>query len=143
MYLLDNLGRFVIDNNIFSLIIAGTVSFAFSNLIKSFKINIIDYHIISFFHLSKSSSNIIIFLTNIFEFLFILLYIFHIYTYFFKKIIDQYTNNKISRSEADQATFDTLLEIATNTANTATNTKNTSDNTEFIADNTPELQGTE
>ena len=42
----NNLGQFIVDNNVLTLIIATTIGFSFSNVVKSFKSNIIDYHII-------------------------------------------------------------------------------------------------
>ena len=115
MELFNNLGQFVIDNNVLSLIIAATIGFAFSNVIKSFKINIIDYHIISFFHLNNSNSNIIIFITSILEFLFILLIIYNIYKYFFIKIINKYQRDKINTSIIQESIAKSLLQIEKNT----------------------------
>lgn len=115
LYNLDNLGQFIIDNNILSLIIATTIGFAISNVMKSFKINIIDYHVINFFHLGRSSSNIIIFMTTVLEFLFILLIIYNIYKLFFIKIIDKYQNDKINTSIIQENISNSLKQIEINT----------------------------
>ena len=110
---LNDLGQFIIDNNILSLIIATTIGFAFSNVIKSFKTNIIDYHIIKFFHLGNSNSNLVIFITTIFEFFFILLIIYNIYKLFFIKIINSYQNNITNESIQQDAIVESLVNLNT------------------------------
>ena len=113
--LIENLGRFVVDNGILSLIIGATVGFAFSNVIRSFKINIMDYYIINTLHLGHSSSNIIIFITTICEFFFILLVIYNIYKLFFINIIKKYQNDKVNTSIIQQSIADSLKKIEENT----------------------------
>ena len=115
---LNDLGQFIIDNNILSLMIATTVGFAFSNVVKSFKTNIIDYHIINLLHLGKSNSNLVIFLTTILEFLFMLLIIYNIYKFLFIKIINKYQHDKINTSIIQKSIADSLLQIEKNTTPT-------------------------
>ncbi len=110
----NDLGQFIIDNNVLTIIIATSIGFSFSNVIKSFKTNIIDYHIINFFKLQNSNSHIIIFLTSILEFLFILIILYNLYLFVFKKLIDKYKKEIDNNILIQQQIANSLASIDTN-----------------------------
>lgn len=93
---LDNLGEFTVQNNIFSFLIGTVIGFTSSNLIKSFKTNILDFYLLKLFKLPES--NLIVFATSIFEFLLILYVLYIVYIHIFKTLVDKYKKQQEDES---------------------------------------------
>jgi large-conductance mechanosensitive channel len=90
--ILNEFFKFIIENNLLSLLIVGIIGLAVSTLITSLKTNIIDYYLNKFF--KTTNNNIIKFVTSFIQFILIILFLFFIYNVFIKKMIHKYTINK-------------------------------------------------
>jgi large-conductance mechanosensitive channel len=106
---LDSLGQFTVQNNIFSFFMGTVIGFTSSNLIKSFKVNMLDYYLFKLFKVPNS--NIIIFITSIFEFLLILYLLYLVYIYLFKSIIEKYTKQQEDQVSWRKDLLDNIKEI--------------------------------
>jgi large-conductance mechanosensitive channel len=111
---INDISKFAVENNIFSFFIGTTIGFAASNLIKAFKTNIIDYYLLQIFNINQSNSNLILFITSIFEFLLIIYCIYLLYTFILKKILDKYKKSQDADIEWKKELLSTLQSIKSN-----------------------------
>ena len=110
---IDNIGQFTVENNIFSFFIGTIIGFTASNIIKSFKTNILDYYLFKVFN--APNNNLIIFGTSILEALFILFILYLIYDNLFKKIINKYKIQQENQTKINIEILDTLKQINSKT----------------------------
>jgi large-conductance mechanosensitive channel len=103
MTVFNNLAKFMVQNNVFSFFAGTVIGFASSNVIKSFKTNMVDFYLFKLFKLPDN--NIIIFITSIFEFIFIIYILYIVYKNVFKTLIDKYQQ----KNELEQQWKDDLL----------------------------------
>ena len=90
----DNILRFIAENGILTFFLGTVIGFAASNVIKSFKTNIIDYYLIKLFNVNTNNSNLIVFSTSLLEFIIIIYLLYLLYTKVFKNIFDKTSTNK-------------------------------------------------
>lgn len=107
--ILDNLGQFTVQNNVFSFFMGTVIGFASSNFIKSFKTNIIDFYLFKLFKVPDS--NIISFITSILEFILIIYVLYVVYVNIFKTIIDKYQKQQEDQTQWRKDVLDNLKEL--------------------------------
>ena len=106
---LDNLGEFTVQNNVFSFFIGTVIGFTSANLITSFKKNILDFYLLKLFKLPES--NLIVFGTSIFEFLLILFILYLVYINIFKSLIQKYQKQQEDESEWRKELLDNIKQL--------------------------------
>ena len=106
---LDSLGEFTVQNNVFSFFFGAVIGFSSSNLIKSFKTNILDYYLFKLFKVPDS--NIIIFITSIFEFILMLYLLYLLYISIFKVLIDKYQKQQGDQVQWRKDLLDNIKQI--------------------------------
>jgi len=111
---INDILKFAVENNIFSFFIGTTIGFAASNLIKAFKTNIIDYYLLQIFNINQSNSNLILFITSIFEFLLIIYFVYLLYKFILKNILDKYKKSQDADIEWKNELLLTLQSIKSN-----------------------------
>ena len=107
--ILDNLGEFTVQNNIFSFFMGTIIGFTTSNLIKSFKTNILDYYLFKLFKVPDS--NLIVFATSIFEFILILYLLYIIYINIFKTLVDKYQKKQDEQNQWRKDLLENIKQI--------------------------------
>jgi hypothetical protein len=108
---INNLSNFIFDNGVLTFIMGTMIGFSVTNLIKSFKVNMIDFFINKYIGFN-TESHLLLLLSSIFEFIFILLLIYLLYTKVFSKIIQNNKNAKNKENEWRQNVIITLNKIA-------------------------------
>lgn len=107
----NNLSNFIVENGVLTFMMGTMIGFSATNLIKSFKVNMIDFFINKYIGFN-TESHILLLLTSILEFLFILVLLYLLYTKVFSKIIQTNKNNKNKENEWRENVINTLNRIA-------------------------------
>ena len=108
---INNLSTFVVNNNVLTFMMGTMIGFGATNVIKSFKTNIIDFFMEKYIGV-KTDSNISLFFTSIFEFMFILFVLYLLYTKVFNKMIEKNQLSKKKEQEWRDEVIITLNKIA-------------------------------
>ncbi len=89
--------KFIVTNNLTSLLIITILSLAISGFTLSFKTNIIDYYLNKIF--KTTNNNLINVVTSFIQSLLIILFIYLVYTHFIKKLEKKFILTKFNEIE--------------------------------------------
>ncbi len=108
---LNNLSSFMVENGVLTFMMGTMIGFSATNLIKSFKSNMIDSFITKYVGFN-TDSNILLFFTSVLEFIFILFLLYLLYTKVFSKIIERNNINKNKENQWRENVINVLNKIA-------------------------------
>ena len=108
---INNFSNFIVENGVLTFTMGAMIGFGVNNLINSFKKNMIDYFINKYIGFN-TESHILLLLTSIIEFIFLLILIYLLYTKVFSKIVQNTKKNKEKEHEWRENVINTLNKIA-------------------------------
>ena len=105
----DDFKNFIIDNNLTSLLMIALFGIGITYLLNSLKTNIIEYYFNKLF--KTSNNNLITFFTSLIQFLIIVLILYLVYRFAFRKMIKKKTETLNTDLEWKNSVLKQLTEI--------------------------------
>ncbi len=107
----DDFLKFIVENKLLSFFMAAIITLAITNLISSFKVNIIDYYLNKIF--KTTNNNLINLFTTFMQSVVIIIFLYFIYNNFIKKLINKYEINKFNEIEWKNNLLNEIRDIKT------------------------------
>jgi large-conductance mechanosensitive channel len=108
----DDFLKFIVENKLLSFFMAAIITLAITNLISSFKVNIIDYYLNKIF--KTTNNNLINLFTTFMQSGIIIIFLYFVYNNFIKKLINKYEINKFNEIEWKNSLLNEIRDIKTN-----------------------------